>query len=110
MFRETHVDSEFSSRYPNSARPTAQLWNTGVKERKIEKILRSLTKWTPKLGGQAVIKNSARKFVMNRSQLLINYYDLVERRGTDCSASFVGKETKWQTLELDVCHKKFYEK
>ena len=40
----------------NSARPTAQLWNTGVKERKIEKILRSLTKWTPKLGGQAVIQ------------------------------------------------------
>ena len=27
----------------------------------------------------------------------------LERRGTDCSASFVGKETKWQTLELDVC-------
>ena len=56
MFRETHVDSGFSSRYQNSARPTAQLWNTGVKERKIGKILRGLTKWTPKLGGQAVIK------------------------------------------------------
>lgn len=65
MFWETHVDSEFSSRYSNSARPTAQLWNTGVKERKIAKILRSLTKWTPKLGSQAVIKNTVRKFDMN---------------------------------------------
>ncbi len=32
----------------------------------------------------------------------------LERRGTGLQCLFVGK-TKWQTLELDVCHKKSYE-
>lgn len=77
MFRETHVDSVFSSRY---------------------KIVRDrLPIFRAKIRFEST--KLKKKFMIE-----------LERRGTDCSASFVGKETKWQTLELDVCHKKSYVK
>ena len=78
MFRETHVDSVFSSRY---------------------KIVRDRL---PIFRAKIRFESTAFKIIFIMIEL--------ERRGTDCSASFVGKETKWQTLEWDVCHKKSYVK